>query len=381
MNWKASLLALASLPSVMNADDSYLYTSPAAFAATLQTITQKLEGDLNVIRSTFMPLFSTDETIRSQTRLCVEILRGWALTNEAPSLSALTIAALEMLEVRDHEFGRLALLASVVGEIENTTPYHSNMHYRKVFLQLMRLIANHNEIYAGTAKTFSDREICLLMAAASIHDVGHDGLGNKVDGVHQRGRLETRSFDIMTRWMTPMGFTDAETLQALRTMLMGTDVSPVGDPRAPVNQMKAAYRAHFLDQKHEMEPLNLTPDLKPLETDPALSMMAVILQEADIATSAGIDYAVTKYETALIGAEYHIPESLPQHVINFLRDVCARQFLSDAGQRLYAANMARIYALAQKDVESGNLPYPDMHHADLVVGTGFGALLPSDIIH
>lgn len=379
MNWKASLQALGAVPSALDSDDSYLYTSPSAFAQTLHSICQKLEDDLKIIRESFMPLFSTEDSVRGQTKLCVEILRGWALTNEAPSLSALTIAALEMLEVRDEEFARLALLGSVVGEIENTTPYHSNMHYRKVLLQLIRLIVNHNEIYTGTNKVFSDREICLLMAAASIHDVGHDGLGNKVNGVHQRGRLETRSFDIMVHWMKPMGFTDAATLSALKTMLMGTDVSPVGDPRAPVNQMKAAYRIHFLDQKHEMEPLNLSADLKPLETDLALSMMAVILQEADIATSAGIDYAVTKFETSLIGAEYHIPESLPQHVINFLRDVCSRQFLSDAGQRLFAANMARIYALAQADVEGGNLPYPDMHHADLVAGAS--ALASSHTLH
>lgn len=371
MRWNATLTALSALPVSMDADDSYIYKSPSAFAKTLQDIVARVDADLALIRSSYGPLFSIDESVGVQTKLCIDVMKSWAVKGDGPSLGALTIAALEMMEIKDEEFARLALLASVVGEIENTTPYHSNMHYRKVLLQLIRLIVNHNEIYAGTAKLFTDREICLLMAAASIHDVGHDGLGNKVDGVHQRGRLETRSYDIMTHWMTPMGFTDKETLQALKTMLMGTDVSPVGDPRAPVNQMKAAYRSHFLDCKSDLEPLNLNADLKPLEKNASLSMMAVILQEADIATSAGIDYAVTKYETSLIGAEYHIPQSLPQHIINFLRDVCSRQFLSDAGQRLYAANMARIYALAQKDVEAGNLPYPDMHSAELILGASF----------
>lgn len=370
MRWEPMLAAFSALPASMDADDSYSYTSPSAFARTLQGIMARIDEDLETIRDGYMPLFSSEQSVRAQTNLCIEIMREWALSGNAPSLAALNIAALEMMEVKDTEFARLALLGSVVGEIENTTPYHSNMHYRKVLLQLIRLVVNHNEIYAGTSKVFSDREICLLIAAACIHDVGHDGLGNTMGGVHQRGRLETRSFDIMAHWMKPMGFDSPETLGAIKTMLMGTDVSPVGDPRAPVNQMKAAYRHHFLNQASDMEPLNLNADLKVLETDSTLSMMAVILQEADIATSAGIDYAVTKFETSLIGAEYHIPQSLPQHIINFLRDVCARQFLSDAGQRLYAANMARIYALAQKDVEGGNLPYPDMHHAELVVGAG-----------
>lgn len=371
MTWTTSLLALRSLPLSMDQDSENRYLSPSEFVKTLDHVASRLDRDLDVITQTCSKLFHPDETMTGQTKSCVDMLRNWALTWDAPSLCALSITALNVLGVKDEEYARLVLLSSVLGEIENTLPYHSNMHYRKVLLQLIRLVVHHNEIYAGTGKVFSDRDICLLLSAACIHDVGHDGRGNTVEGVHERARLETRSFDILEHWMTPLGFNDPAVSEALKTMLVATDVSPVGDPRSPMAQMKAAYRHHFLERKTGLEPLNLSPDLRPLERNPALSMMALILQEADIATSAGLDYSVTKYETGLICKEYAIDKALPQHVINFLSDVCGRHFLSDAGQRLYAANMARIFALAQKDVEAGNAAYPDSDHAELLVGAGF----------
>lgn len=382
MSLASSLAALGSLAqSVESRPEESRFLDTGEFAAAHGKVMARLEADLKTVRDIYRPLFHTDQTAASQTRLCSAILREWALMNDAPSLAAICMAALETLGVKDEEYGRLVMLAAVLGEIENPLPYHSNMHYRKVTLQLIRLIAHHNEIYAGTAKLFSDRNICLLLAAACVHDLAHDGRGNTVQGVHERARLENLAFHIICHWMEPLGFTGKDVKEAIRTMLVSTDVSPVGDPRAPVAQMKAAYRHHFFRQEGWAEPLNLSADLKPLENNPELTMMALILQEADIATSAGIEYAVTKFETALVCEEYKMPEALPQHIINFMRDVCGRQFISDAGQRLYAANMARIFALAQKDVDDGNLPLPDSHHADLVLGAGFGALLPSDAIH
>lgn len=382
MSWTTSLKALGSLAeSVKPTTDKSRFLDAAEFSHTHERVLEELGSGLALIRQTCLPLFCSDETVSGQTKLCVEILRGWALTGEAPSLAALAIQAMETLGVKDDEYARLVMLAAVLGEIENKLPYHSNMHYRKVVLQLIRLMAHHNEIYAGTSKVFSDKDICLLLTAACIHDVAHDGRGNTVQGVHERGRLETRSFDVLRHWMEPLGFDDPQLHEALRVMLMGTDVSPVGDSRAPVAQMRTAYRHHFFGQKGWVEPLNLSSDLQPLEENGHLAMMALTLQEADIATSAGLDYSVTKFETALICEEYNMPEALPQHIINFLRDVCNRQFLSDAGQRLYAGNMARIFALAQKDVDAGNLPLPDSLHADLVVGQTFKGLPPSDSIH
>lgn len=359
MGFVSSFTALAALSDVVESrPDESRFLDVAEFTKAHVRVAEHLEADVEAVRETYLPLFRSDETVSGQTKLCASILRQWALTNEAPSLTALCMVALDELSVKDEEYGRLVMLSSVLGEIDNPLPYHSNMHYRKVVLQLIRLIAQHNEIFAGTAKSFSDRDICLLLSSACIHDLAHDGRGNTVQGVHERARLETLAFRIIKHWMEPLGFMDKTVEDAIRAMLVSTDVSPVGDPRAPVAQMKMAYRYHSFGQEGWTEPLNLSSDLKPLEDNPTLTMMALILQEADIATSAGLDYNVTKYETALVCEEYKMKEALPQHIINFLRDVCGRQFLSDAGQRLYAANMARIFALAQRMSMPGIYRFP-----------------------
>lgn len=382
MSWASSLQALGALAnSVESQPEESRFLDAAEYVRAHARVMERLDKDLKTIQASYLPLFRPEETVASQTKLCSAIMRQWALTGQAPTLSALCITALEELGVQDEEYGRLLMLASVLGEIENPLPYHSNMHYRKVVLQLIRLIAHHNDIYSGTVKVFSDRNICLLLTAACIHDLAHDGRGNTVQGVHERARLENLAFHIIRHWMEPLGFTDKVMQGAIRSMLVSTDVSPVGDPRAPVAQMKTAYRHHFFGQEGWVEPLNLSADLKPLEGSPELAMMALVLQEADIATSAGLEYAVTKYETALVCEEYKMKEALPQHIINFLRDVCGRQFISDAGQRLYAANMARIFALAQKDVDAGNLPLPTSAHADLVLGTAYSGTAVSTTTH
>jgi hypothetical protein len=66
-------------------------------------------------------------------------------------------------------------------------------------------------------------------------------------------------------------------------------------------------------------------------------------------------------------------DGCPQDVIDFLNQICQRHILSDAGQRLYAANLARIYALAEEDVKLGNQAFPDARYSDFLLVSGAGA--------
>ncbi|MFP4314434.1 MAG: hypothetical protein ACLFR0_08925, partial [Alphaproteobacteria bacterium] len=152
-------------------------------------------------------------------------------------------------------------------------------------------------------------------------------------------------------------------------MLLCTDVTPFNDPGNAVNQAKAAYRFHFLSGARGMSSrLNLEEELKILEECPSAAAMALMLHEADIATSAGLHYNITKYETGLLREEIADGIALPAHVLDFLNDICNRQMLSEVGQQLYAANMARIYALAEDDLRNGNNPFPSIEKSDFILG-------------
>ena len=135
-------------------------------------------------------------------------------------------------------------------------------------------------------------------------------------------------------------------------------------------QMKAAYRFHFLGEKKKFERLNLSPALKLLEKNEKVCLMACLLHEADMATSAGLTYEMTSYETVLVRDEIGTRDAKPEHIIEFLDVICQRQFLSEAGQKLYAANMGRIYALAEEAVKDGNALFPKSEHTDFILSFG-----------
>ncbi len=270
----------------------------------------------------------------------------------ASDLTSMVIYAMKKLGVIDHDMVQAVILASILGEISNRLEYHNNAHYRKVLLQTLNLIVTHNQIFEETQRELSQRQCALLLIAACIHDLAHDGLGNTIKGVFTQGRAEMISFREAEPFLRGAGLSNKE-CNTLKTLILCTDVNPLGDPANLNNQMKSAYKKHIL-RGMQNERLNLDPIIADLEDNADLSVMGLLLHEADIATSAALSYDVTKYETSLYQMEINGAPARPSHILKFLESICHRQFISDAGQRLYAASAARIYALAEKEVEQGD---------------------------
>jgi hypothetical protein len=331
------------------------------------TLTDSLEADLKSLHQEAAFIFSPGTETESRTRQTVDMIRHWQMAGHSPSLTAMCIFGLEHFKIHRPDLAQAVLMASVLGEIPNDLDYHNNMHYRKVLLQTLRMIEVHNNIYEGTARFFDKTQIALLLIAACVHDLGHDGLGNTVKGVFQSGRLERKSYDIAVPYLKTAGLADPTLLDMLKIMLLCTDVTPLDDPGNPMNQMKAAYRFHFLGDKHKTHTLNLDHDLQALQYDESLAMMSLILHEADIATSAGLSYELTKFETTIYMQEISKRNARPQYVIDFLNQICQRKLLSDAGQKLYGANLARIYALAQEAIKAGDEIFPPAEHSDFFI--------------
>ena len=360
--WRGKLASLTGVIEVVGG----IWVDKKVVLQTLNETSAKLESDLEGLKPYADFIFAPRGESENLTDQNVELLRRWHLM-EGPSLSALCILAMEHFKIRESaELINCVLLAGVLGEINNDLAYHNNMHYRKVLLQTMRMIAVHNDIYHGTSRAFGSQQIGMLLIAACIHDLGHDGKGNTVKGVFEQGRLEKRSFDLAATYLRAAGLQDQDVLESLRVMILSTEVTPLGDPGNSMSQMKAAYRFHFQGHKSKTHTLNLDPDLSRLQTDSRLTMMSLILHEADIATSAGLTYPVTKFETTIYMREIKKEDALPQHVVDFLNQICQRQMLSDAAQRLYAANMARIYVLAEEDIRHGDVPFPSVEQSDFL---------------
>ncbi len=362
-DWKKLLEALK--PAVKQAQpDGWGSAQEAETAIDLALDT--LEKDLKTIRKHDF-IFPTHQNAGGGTPGLSAYLRSWHVMGEVPSLVSLTIAACEKFEITSPDHVQILLMAAVLGDVENDLPYHSNTHFKKVLLQLIRLIAVHNSIYGGTARALNVEQIAIALVGGCIHDLGHDGLGNTVKGVFYPGRLERQSYDFALPYLKAAGAQE-ELLSVLKAIILTTDVTPLGDVTNPMHQMKAAYRFHFLGEKEQHTTLNLSDDWSVFEQDAMLTLMACLLQEADIATSAGVDYSVTQYETCILMEEVGSNEARPAHVLSFLEKVCQRRFLSDAGQKLFGANLARIYALAEEADQNGNEAFPKPQHTDFILG-------------
>lgn len=311
-------------------------------------------------------VFDFDSSVRSQTHDIYALFRASHIGGVAMDLPALCGVAADHFGITDETMLSVLSAAAVLGEVENTNPYHNNMHFREVVFHTIRMIAVHNQIFEGTSKVFDAREIALMLTAACIHDLGHTGQGNKVDGMHVAAYLENKSYDYAAPFFEACGL-GRQDLTALRVMLVGTDVSPFGDTNSPANQMKRAYEYHYLTKDKQYKPV-LAYGLEVLEGDPRLTLMCLIIHEADIATSAGVDYRITTYETSVLWSEVGLPDPKPSHILDFLEHICKKRFLSDVAQRLYAANMARIFALAEQDLVLGNHPFRAPHLSDFITG-------------
>jgi hypothetical protein len=361
-DWKGQILAVGeALATVRDG-----LVEPEEMRTSSQEIARNVQDHLKTLKKEGRFIFSDDGDTDRLTESNVDLLRSWLAHGNPPSLAALCIYAIENLDLKILPDAVQAILgASILGEVGHSLPYHNNMHFRKVLLQLLRLVYVHNSIFKDTPRALDDNQAALLIIACCVHDFGHDGMGNTLKGIHHPGFAERRSFTMASPYLNKLGMSEPG-LFDLKVTLLSTDVSPLGDPGNYMNQMKAAYRFHFLGERKGLQTLNLDAELSRLQKNPALTIMSLMLHEADISTSAGLAYDVTKYETAIYAQEIG-EDARPSHIIEFLDTVCQKRMLSDAAQKLYAANMARIYALAVEDVKNGNQPLPKAEFSDLII--------------
>ncbi len=364
-DWKKRLEGLEPLFASLVPDPSW--TDKDGVQAAYKRVMKTLDADRRRLQDEGGFIFSVKTDPDDLTSRNIDMMRGWYLRGSAPSLVALTILAMDYFrpQLPDDLLNGI-LVAGILAEVPCDLPYHNNMHYKKVLLQSIRLAAVHNDIYEGTMRAMDDAQMGLLLLAACIHDLGHDGHGNTVKGNYVQGRLERRSLSLALPYLESCGMNNSAQMEALKVMFLCTDVSPIGDPASYASQMKAAYRYHFLGTKKKLPQLNLDRDLAVLEVNADLTTMALLLHEADIATSAGLDYDVTCFETALYKREIGDVSASPQDIVDFLKDVCHQRMLSDAGQALYAANMARIFALAETDIKEGVRRLPAVEQSEFL---------------
>lgn len=282
------------------------------------------------------------DDVNIQTTKTIALLTKWSEKpngQSTPSLIRQSLAQFGIEAQGDESLTQAIFMASYLAEIPNDLPYHNAAHFRKVVLHTIRMIAAHNFIFKQGNHVLGKEAVAKLLIAACIHDLNHDGQGNIINRKYQFARTEQQSFECAKPYLEACGLSE-EMLGDIRVMLICTDASPFGDPISPSRQVRRAYEYHF-GENEDAEDLDLGEELSILAERDDLTLLCMMLHEADIMNSAGVSYDITCQESLAVSQEIGT-EACPEDTLLFLEKVCLNEMQSDAARYLGQKNIDDI---------------------------------------
>jgi len=283
------------------------------------------------------------------------IFNEWDDKNSWPSLAALQAFAFEQFNLPlDGAPARAALLAAVLGEVPNDLLYHGNVHYRKVMFHTIRLLATQIDGNFPYQPLLYSEDLMKLLVAAVIHDLGHEGGDNLRNGIYTPGYMEQKSYDHARDYFETLGL-DPDFARDVEALVFCTDITFIAGDNSPCVRMKKIYRHFFLGGLGDSDEIEnmLIGKMRRFEDNPRLSIMAMLLHEADIATSAGMTYEVSKSETVKIMQEFELDIAGPGVLLKFMKEQLGGSMVTPAAQQIFGAQMEEIMRQASADLASG----------------------------
>lgn len=328
---------------------SVLLTREALQERVLQ-LQQTFQSDMHRMADVSELLFGRETAAYGER--CSAVFGRWEAEGGGPALTAMVMQAIQHFDLdADAASVRAALIAAMLAEIPNDLQYHGNEHYRKVLFHTIRLIAAHNQESTADMLLGKD-EIAMLLAAACIHDLGHEGGDNAREGVYTPGMMEQHAFDLARPYLQATEL-PAEAIGQIETLVFCTDITFFAGDNSPCVRMKKIYKHLFWDDRSEDVSIMMMGKLRRYEDHPKLVLMAMFLHEADVGTSAGLSYDRTATETVAFLAERGIMQAGPKTVLAFLRDQLGETMFTDAGKRLFGPVMAQVIEQAEQDILAG----------------------------
>lgn len=241
----------------------------------------------------------------------------------------------------DHPMLASVMVAMALASVPSHLPFHNHHHTREVvcLAVALALLQNHK----SPIPDFHTR-LAEIVIGACIHDFAHDGGGNRRHGKHTPMRLERHAADTAYAYLYASGLS-VESWQRIKVMVLATDVSKSdGTATSPAEWMRRAYAGETL-------PADCPLELSPLFGDPILALQAALLEDADLATSAGMPYDYAKRMTALIATETKVLSPTPQTLVGFINHICHGTFLTPAAKAVFTDNMQKICDAANRESE------------------------------
>ena len=337
-------------PVIANTLPEEGFVSQPALRLRFDELQAVFEADMHRMVEVSELLFATD--IAAYGERCTSVFDRWEKEGGAPTLTAMIAQSIQ-------HFGldpalpsvKAAFIGAILAEIPNDLQYHGNEHYRKVVFHAIRLVATHNQSVPDEEELSGD-EIALLLAAACIHDLGHPGGDNAKEGVYAPGLMEQKSFDEARPYFVGVGLT-TDIIGQLETIVFCTDITFFAGDNSPCVRMKKIYKHFFWHDDSEDVSMMMMGKLRRYEENKTLILLAMLLHEADIGTSAGLSYDRTISETIAFLEERNITLAGPKTILAFLRDQLGETMFTDAGKQLFGPVMTQVIAQAEQDIING----------------------------
>ncbi len=337
-------------PVIMDTVPEGDFLTADVLGGRLQALEDVFEKDMHRMADVSELLFGAD--IAAYGERCTAVFNRWEDEGGAPTLTAMIAQAIHHFDLDPSLTSvQAAFAGAVLAEVPNDLQYHGNDHYRKVLFHTIRLVSAHNQM-APAAEQLSPHETGLLLAAACIHDLGHPGGDNAKDGVYTPGLMEQHSFDQAHPYFEALGL-PRDDIGEIETIVFCTDITFFAGDHSPCIRMKKIYKSMFWDDQSEDVSIMMMGKLRRYEDHPKLVLMAMLLHEADVGTSAGLSYDRTIIETVAFLGERGISAAGPKVVLAFLRDQLGETLFTDAGRALFGPGMARVISQAEQDVLAG----------------------------
>lgn len=348
-DYTALLDDLVLVADDVRGDDDFV--GPGALVAVAARVKGAFDRDYARMVAAREELFGGDYATYGAST--AKIFSTWEEQGGGPSVPSMVAMAAEhfALDVNSAPV-RAAFMAALLAEVPNGLQYHGNEHYRKVLFHALRLMAAHNQIFAGTVDMIGPQRIALLIAAACVHDLGHAGGDNQRDGVYTPGFMEQRALDIARPYFDAVELAGDERGE-IETIVFCTDITFFAGDNSPCVRMKKLYRHYFWEDDVGDASMLMMGRLRRYEDDPGLVRMAMILHEADVGTSAGLTYEQTRKETMAIIEERDLKVAGPGIVLTFLREQLGETMYTEAGKQVFGPAMREIIKAAEAEVAAG----------------------------
>ena len=225
--------------------------------------------------------------------------------------------------------------------------YHNKAHFAQVLVNTYVLCKLQN-LGKFHDLVLVPHEQMLVALAALGHDVQHDGVGNTVDDHWQRFRLERVASQAVEDILPTQGASGL-IAKNVRTLIHGTDGSFAGGKISAREFVRQSYEwrfRHACNRGFEPEKPEDLLQLWELSRNQKLCLLAAILCDADILSSAGLTVNSTIQNNTKLGQE--LKQDLgPKGWLWFSENI-VKGFYSDAG-RFFAPNYDAIKAAMEAE--------------------------------